>query len=129
MGWVVTRWRTDRLAALLDEDARASARQLLWEAERDAERVRAAAVRETGSAAETLGAIERLGVELREGVRLYRLGEGTDPLAAAAPAEAKAPPLVPPEVAPRPRRRPRAGSRASLHDSPLAAMMRATAGR
>ncbi len=135
MGWVVTGWRTDRLAALLDERARVSARQVLWEAERDAYRVRTAAARESGSAATTLDEIERLGVELRDAIRRYRTGAGPDPLASPAsvapfdPSEADAPPPEPLRAARlAPARRPRPG-RASLHDSPLAAMMRAGAAR
>ena len=68
MGWVVTAWRTDRIAAQLE-------------------------------------ALERLGVELREDVRRFHA-----------------------EPAPVPTRRRRRG-RASLRDSGLAEMMRASAGR
>ena len=97
MGWVVTSLKTERLAALVID-----------EAERDARRLRRAAGRETADAAAYLLALEEFGVETREAVRRRRRAR---------------PESQGDETATR-----RVG-RATLHDSPLAELFRATASR
>lgn len=94
MGWIVTSWKTERLAALVMD-----------EAERDARRLRRAAGREAADATAYLLALEEFGVETREAVRNRRRAESP-------PSDTAA----------------RVG-RATLHDSPLAELFRATASR
>jgi hypothetical protein len=72
MGWVITTWHTDRLAALLDADTREAADDVVRRADRDARRLRRAARRETGGVAAALEALERLGSEALDDVRLQR---------------------------------------------------------
>lgn len=97
MGWIVTSWKTERLAALVMD-----------EAERDARRLRRAAGREAADATAYLLALEELGLETREAVRHRRRAESES----------------------RPSDAPTARvGRATLHDSPLAELFRATASR
>jgi hypothetical protein len=72
MGWVITTWHTDRLAALLDADTRDAAEDVVRRADRDARRLRRAARREAAGVAATLEGLERLGTEAREDVRRER---------------------------------------------------------
>jgi hypothetical protein len=72
MGWVITAWRTDQLAALLDADTRAAADDILQRAERDARHLRRSARRETTDTAALLQDLERLGLDARERVRTQR---------------------------------------------------------
>lgn len=102
MGWVVTSWRSEALAALADAEARAAARDVVVAAEREARRLNRGAARE-------LEALERLGVQTRAAVRRRR-GELRATPPAAAPARAAKP-----------------NGRATLRDSPLAELFRATA--
>ena len=72
MGWVITTWHTDRLAALLDADTRDAAEEVVRRAGRDARRLRRVARREAAGVAASLEALERLGTEAREDVRRQR---------------------------------------------------------
>jgi hypothetical protein len=105
MGWVVTSWKTERLAALLTDEAVEAAAQVRRDAERDARRLRQAAGREAADAAACLLALEEFGVQTREAVRRRRREESR-------PSEVAAPARV---------------GRATLHESPLAELFRATA--
>lgn len=105
MGWVVTSWKTERLALLLVAEAVETAAQVRRVAERDARRLHQAATREAADATAYLLALEELGVQTREAVRCRRRAESQ-------PSDAPA----------------RVG-RATLHDSPLAELFRATASR
>jgi hypothetical protein len=72
MGWVITTWHTDRLAALLDADTRNAAEEVVRRAGRDARRLRRVARREAAGVAASLEALERLGTEARADVRRQR---------------------------------------------------------
>jgi len=72
MGWVITTWHTDRLAALLDADTREAAEEVVRRAGRDARRLRRVARREAADVAASLEALERLGTEARDDVRRQR---------------------------------------------------------
>jgi hypothetical protein len=102
MGWVITAWRHDHLAALLDADARAAADEILHRAEREARYVRRSARREAAQTAAVLEELERVGQEARERVRSQRLarrrarlaalfGPAPDEAEVATPAEGAAP--------------------------------------
>ncbi|HYM57936.1 MAG TPA: hypothetical protein VES79_08230 [Solirubrobacteraceae bacterium] len=105
MGWIVTSWKTERLALLLVAEAVETAAQVRRVAERDAQRLHRAAAREAADAAAYLVALEELGVQTREAVRRRRQAESQ-------PSDAAA----------------RVG-RATLHESPLAELFRATDNR
>ncbi len=83
------------------------AARVLADAERDAQRLSRAAGREAADATAYLLALEEFGVKTREAVRRRRRAESR-------PSEAGAPARV---------------GRATLHDSPLAELFRATASR
>jgi hypothetical protein len=118
MTWIVTSWRTDRLEAMLDARARESAREIVAAAERDARRATRAAARETADALAYLEVLERLGEETLRAVRAQRPRR-------AAPAQA---PVAPPEPPPEELRvKHGRRSRASLRESPLTELFRATA--
>jgi hypothetical protein len=82
------------------------AREMLAAAERDARRLRRDAARECADAGAYLEELERFGEQTLADVRRRRS------------------PARPPEVAPTPRRK-----RATMHDSPLSDLFRATAPR
>jgi hypothetical protein len=121
MGWVVTGLRTEALEALVDERAREQARAVVADAERDARRRSRAAARETADAAAYLDVLEALAVDTRRQVagERRRLREARP---------ASGPPPTPPTPPEDPAReiRVRPG-RASLRESPLAELFRATA--
>jgi hypothetical protein len=105
MPWVVTSWKPEVIAA----------------AEREARRRTRAAGREVADAAAYLTVLEELGAELRERVRLQRR-ELPPPL----PIPAKRP-APPPEPEPAPAPSPARKGRATLRDSPLGELFKATA--
>jgi hypothetical protein len=72
MGWVITTWHTDRLAALLDANTREGAEEVVRRAGRDARRLRRGARREAAGVAASLDALERLGTDARDDVRRQR---------------------------------------------------------
>jgi hypothetical protein len=118
MSWVVKAWKPELLQA----------------AEREARRLRRAAGREADDAAAYLLVLEDLGTQLREDVRRRRRAQEPRPLPIPEkrPAAATPPPPAP-EPAPEPQARPaeiRATPsrppRASLRDSPLSELFRAT---
>lgn len=115
MGWVVKRWRPEGVAALLDEQVRGAARDVLEAAEREARRWHRMARRERAVADDELQRLEELGGELLQRVRLQRASIG-DRRAAAPPDTG--------DIAVRDLRRPARRSR--LRASPLAALFAAT---
>ena len=115
MSWVVTSWKTDRLEAVLDARARESARSIVAAAERDARRTTRAAARETADAIAYLEVLERLGQETLEAIRAQRRP-------AAADKAVSVPEPPPDEIRVKPGRR----ARASLRESPLTELFRAT---
>jgi hypothetical protein len=151
MGWVVKQWRLDAIEDLLADAARADLAAARAAAARDARRARRTARRTAAAADEQLAALERLGVDLRAGVRDWQAwrrlpdgpeapvptsaGEGFVPLDRGALPNLAAPPPptpaaspVPPAAAAAPppapaRRRP---ARASMHSSALTELFRAT---
>jgi hypothetical protein len=94
MGWIVTSWRSDALAA----------------AEREARRVSRGAAREVADARAYLDALERFGADTRAEVRRQRVALRTDGAGAATPVASR-----------------RKTARASLRESPLTELFRATA--
>ena len=153
MGWVVKQWRLDAIEDLLADAARADLAAARAAAARDARRARRIAHRTAAAADGQLAALERLGVDLRAGVRDWqawrRLPDGPEApvptsagspegfvpldlgalpdMAAPPPPAPTASPVPPPAaVAPPPapaRRRP---ARASMHSSALTELFRAT---
>jgi hypothetical protein len=128
MGWVVKRWRTGGLERLLAEDARAAAHAAREAAGRDARRARRAADRAVAEAAAELAALERVGVGLQARVRVKRDALRTRRARSASAQVAHA--VVPgsgaaaaPVVPMTARRR---VARASLRDSALRELFRAT---
>ena len=135
MGWVVKQWRLDAIEDLLADAARADLAAARAAAARDARRARRIAHRTAAAADEQLATLERLGVDLRAGVRDWqawrRLPHGPEapvPTSAGSPrlrparsrraarpggAAAAAPPAspVPPPAAGRRRPLPRGGAR------------------
>jgi hypothetical protein len=131
MGWVVKRWRTDGLERLLAEDARAAARAARASSERDARRARRGADRAVAEAAAELAALERVGVGLQARVRVKReaLRARSAPAVptqldrtAGAAGPGPGSPAAPLVRLPARRR----GARASLRDSALGELFRAT---
>jgi hypothetical protein len=119
MTWIVTSWRTDRLEAMLDARARESAASIVAAAERDARRISRAAARETADAVAYLEVLERLGRETLDVVRAQRGARATGP---------EEPPVAPPEPPPEAIRVKHARARrASMRESPLTELFRATA--
>jgi hypothetical protein len=100
---------------MLDARARESAREIVAAAERDARRATRAAARETADALAYLEVLERLGEETLEAVRAQRRPPDEQPVA---------PPEPPPgRIRVKHGRRPRA----SMRESPLTELFRATA--
>jgi hypothetical protein len=136
MAWIVTSWRTEALEALVDTRAREAAQAIVAAAERDARRFRRVAERETADALAYLEVLERLGRETLETVRAQRRQPVPEARAAHHRALVPEPPHAPPVPAPeeirvvdtRPARPapPARPARASLRDSPLAELFRAT---
>jgi hypothetical protein len=132
MGWVVKEWQMDGLERLLADEARDAVRVAREAAERDARRARRAATRTAAEAAAQLDTLECIGTELQAAVGARRSARPSAPAPAperVAPRARAADPAPPapgpaPAAAPRPtRRRP---GRASLRNSPLAELFRAT---
>jgi hypothetical protein len=124
MGWIVKSWRLDALAALADAKALDAAKEIVEGAEREARRIERAAQREAADLWTYLGELERFGLETSRLVA-ERRGElrATEAPQAARPA---APPVAPEEPAgPISVRK----GRATLRDSPLSELFRATAPR
>jgi hypothetical protein len=115
MGWVVKSWSAERLAELADAVAREAARQTVLDAERDARVLGRAAAREVADAVAYLEILEQLGVQTRLAVERQRAQVRSQPPSPDPPAEP-----VPLPVPPARRRR------ATLHDSPLTELFRAT---
>jgi hypothetical protein len=116
MAWIVKSWRRDALAALADAQALDDAREIVLGAEREARRIERAARREAADTGAYLAELERFGAETRRQVAEHRRGlrserpERPEPLA---PDE----PPVPISVR---------KARATLRDSPLGELFRAT---
>ena len=119
MAWIVTSWRTEALEALLDARARESAAAIVAAAERDARRTTRAAARETADAIAYLDVLERLGRETLDAVRAQRADRDGPP----APPVSPEPPSEEIRVTAARRTRP---ARASLRESPLTELFRAT---
>jgi hypothetical protein len=119
MGWVVKSWNAEALEQLVSDGARAAAREVVLDAERDARRIGRVAARETADASAYLEALETFGVLTRRLVRERRAE-----LRSGEADEAPAPAL---EVAPAPPRITARRGRATMRDSPLADLFRATA--
>lgn len=118
MGWVVKRWRPEGVAALLDEQARGAARDVLETAEREARRWHRVARRERAVADDELQQLEAMGGELLQRVRLQRASIGSS--------TAPAPPDTG-DIDVHDLRRPaRPARRSRLRTSPLAALFAAT---
>lgn len=118
MGWVVKRWRPEGVAALLDEQARGAARDVLEAAEREARRWHRVARRERAVTDDELQQLEAMGGELLQRVRLQRSSIGSS--------TAPAPPDTG-DIDVRDLRRPvRPARRSRLRASPLAALFAAT---
>ena len=153
MGWVVKQWRLDAIEDLLADAARADLAAARAAAARDARRARRIAHRTAAAADGQLAALERLGVDLRAGVRDWRAWrrmpdgpeapvptsagspEGFVPLdLGALPDLAPPPPPAPHCVSRSPARRRapppaparRRPARASIHSSALTELFRAT---
>jgi hypothetical protein len=115
MAWIVKSWRRDALAALADAEALSAAREIVLGAERKARRLERDARREAADADAYLAALERFGRETREQVAAHRR--------AIRPERPERPELLPDEPdGPISVRR----GRASLHDSPLNELFKAT---
>ncbi len=114
MGWVVKSVKPDAIEALSSDLARAAAAEIVADAERDARRARRCAARETADALAYLEALETFGVLTRRLVRGRRQELRAGHAAA------------PPEAAPAPRRITRRPGRATLRESPLRDLFRAT---
>ncbi|MDX6345641.1 MAG: hypothetical protein QOF84_431 [Streptomyces sp.] len=117
MGWVVKSWSVERLAELADAVAREAARQTVLDAEREARVLGRGAAREVADAIAYLEVLEQLGVQTRLAVERQRGLVRAEPAPGPEPAAEAAP------VGPAPTRR----RRATLHDSPLTELFRATA--
>lgn len=117
MGWIVKSWRRDALAALADTEALDAAQEIVLGAEREARRIERAARREATDVRVYLEELERFGLETARQVAERRRGQ---------PAVAPAPPIEPEEPSgPISVRK----GRATLRDSPLSELFRATAPR
>ncbi len=121
MGWVVKSWNADALEELVRADARQAACEIILDAERAARRTGRAAERETADAAAYLEALETFGVLTRRLVRERRGELRSDPGAPATPPE--------PVAAPEPRRITARRGRATMRESPLTDLFRATTAR
>ena len=118
MGWVVKRWRPEGIAALLEEQARGAARDVLEAGEREARRWHRLARRERAVADDELQQLEAMGGELLQRVRLQRSSIGRSTLPAS---------LETGEIEARDLRRAAGpGRRSRLRASPLAALFAAT---
>jgi hypothetical protein len=116
MAWIVKSWRRDALAALADAEALDAAQEIVLGAEREARRIERGARREAADVDAYMAELERFGRETREHVAAQRRAlrsERPAPAGAAVPDE----PIGPISV--------RRG-RATLHDSPLSELFRAT---
>jgi hypothetical protein len=123
MGWIVKSWRREALAALADAEALDEAQAIVRAAEREARRIERAAHREASDVRAYLGELERFGVETSRQVAERRgelRAERPQPPAEPAPAVAPEEPAGPISV--------RRG-RATLRDSPLGELFRATVPR
>jgi hypothetical protein len=128
MGWVVKSVKPGALDALAGDLARAAAAEIVADAERAARRAARVAARETADAQAYLEALETFGVLTRRLVR-ERRGELRAAVAAPVPptpAPAPAPVAVGPPPAPRITAR---RGRATLRESPLTDLFRATVPR
>ena len=112
MAWIVKSWRRDALAALADAEALDAAQEIVRGAERDARRIERGARREAADADAYLAELERFGHDTREQVAAHRRGLHSE-RPAIVPDEPSGPISV------------RQG-RATLHDSPLSELFRAT---
>ena len=104
MAWIVTSWRSDALEA----------------AEREARRASRRAAREVADAGAYLDALERFGIDTRGDVRRQRVALRTDGPGAATPTRRATTSTRRPTTSTR---------RASLHESPLGELFRATSGK
>jgi hypothetical protein len=115
MAWIVKSWRRDALAALADAEALDAAREIVLGAEREARRIERGARREAADVDAYMAELERFGRDTREQVAAHRRGlRATQPeRPAVVPEEPSGPISV------------RKG-RATLRDSPLSELFRAT---
>jgi hypothetical protein len=115
MAWIVKSWRRDALAALADAEALDAAQEIVLGAEREARRIERAARREAADADAYLAELERFGHDTREQVAEHRRGLRAErpEHVAVVPEEPTGPISV------------RKG-RATLRDSPLSELFRAT---
>jgi hypothetical protein len=122
MAWIVKSWRRDALAALADAEALDAAREIVLGAEREARRIERGARREAADVSAYMAELERFGRDTRGQVAAHRRGlRSAQPERPERPAAAR--PVVPDE--PTGPIRVRKG-RATLHDSPLSELFRAT---
>jgi hypothetical protein len=112
MAWIVKSWRREALAALADAEALDAAREIVLGAEREARRLERSARREVADADAYLAELERFGRDTLAQVAAHRGERGGR--SALAPEEPAGPISV------------RKG-RATLRDSPLSELFRATA--
>ena len=115
MAWIVKSWRRDALAALADAEALDAAQEIVLGAEREARRIERDARRESADVDAYMAELERFGRDTREQVAAHRRGlRATQP---------ERPAVVPDEpTGPISVRK----GRATLHDSPLSELFRAT---
>jgi hypothetical protein len=112
MAWIVKSWRRDALAALADAEALDAAREIVLGAEREARRIERSARREAADVDAYMAELERFGRDTREQIAAHRRDVRPE-----RPAVAPDEPTGPISV--------RKG-RATLRDSPLSELFRAT---
>lgn len=121
MGWVVKSWNAEALKEFVHAEARQAAGEIVLDAERDARRIGREAARETTDATAYLEALETFGLLTRRLVRERRGALRADPVAPAQPPA--------PVAAPEPPRITARRGRATMRESPLTDLFRATTSR
>jgi hypothetical protein len=111
MAWIVKSWRKEALAALADAEALDAAQEIVLGAEREARRIERSARREVADADAYLAELERFGRDTLGQVAAHR--------GARAGRRALAPEEPAGQISVR-------RARATLHDSPLSELFRAT---
>ncbi|MEA2282795.1 MAG: hypothetical protein QOK21_3402 [Solirubrobacteraceae bacterium] len=122
MAWIVKSWRREALAALADAEALEAAQEIVLGAQREARRIERGARRESADAGAYLAELERFGQDTLAQVAAHRAELRSEP--PEQPSRAPEQPALAPEEPPGPisvRK-----GRASLRDSPLTELFRAT---